>query len=356
MKTSKQTTLVLSGGDVNEIVENFGLHSLMDRLILKLTTAVLGYDETSMEIPIRSGFNYNNDKPGLVEFMPVHALGEGIVLKVVGYHPRNPDDYGLPTILSSITSYDIKTGHLQGIADGVLLTALRTGAASAVASKFMAQPDSGVLGLIGCGAQAITQLHAISRCYPLEQVYIYDVDETVVSSFAERCAMLDLHVEIIPSSISEIMSKSDIVCTATSIDVGLGPLFETYETKDHLHINAIGSDFPGKIELPLSLLRKSTVVPDFREQAKLEGECQQLNDEEIGPDLVTLVKNHTDFDHIANTLTVFDSTGWALEDRVVMKVFMDLAEEFNIGMEVSIENTSEDAKNPYHFMLKTVKA
>ena len=70
--------------------------------------------------------------------MPVYKKGKEVVIKVVGYHPHNPGKFNLPTILSSISSYDTTTGHLKGIADGVLLTALRTGAASAVASKVMA--------------------------------------------------------------------------------------------------------------------------------------------------------------------------------------------------------------------------
>ena len=95
--------------------------------------------------------------------MPIYKKGAEVVIKVVGYHPKNPKNFNLPTILSSISSYDTKTGHLMGIADGVLLTALRTGAASAVASELLAKPESTTLGLIGCGAQSITQLHALSR-------------------------------------------------------------------------------------------------------------------------------------------------------------------------------------------------
>ena len=121
-----------------------------------------------------------------------------------------------------------------------------------------------------------------------------------------------------------------------------------------MHINAIGSDFPGKVELPLDLLKQSLVCPDFLEQAKIEGECQQLKDSEIGPDLSQIVKNSKKYSHAKNQITVFDSTGWALEDQIVMDLFLDLAKEFGIGQEIAIENISEDAKNPYHFMLKTV--
>ncbi|MFK5972008.1 MAG: ornithine cyclodeaminase family protein [Flavobacteriaceae bacterium] len=353
MKNKK--TFVLSGDDVNAIVENYGLDRLMDVLIDRLTNVILAYDPKKIEIPIRSGFNYNSDIPGLIEWMPVHRKGNEIVIKVVGYHPKNPSLFKLPTILSSISSYDTKTGHLNGIIDGVLLTALRTGAASAIASKFLASPDSSVLGLIGCGAQSVTQLHAISRLFKLNKILIFDSDTKAINSFEDRCSMLGITADIVPATIEEIVKNCDIVCTSTSIAVGAGPLFDDLETNSQLHINAIGSDFPGKIELPLSFLKQSLVCPDFLEQAKIEGECQQLKNEEIGPDLVDLAQNSASYAYAKSRRTVFDSTGWAMEDQVVMGLFLDLANEFGIGLEIAIENIPEDAKNPYHFLLKTVQ-
>ena len=347
-------TLILSGNDVNQILETYGLNRLMDTLIERTTNSIKSYNPQKTEIPIRSGFNYEINDPGLVEWMPVHKKGNEVVIKVVGYHPRNPQKFDLPTILSSISSYDTTTGHLKGLVDGVLLTALRTGAASAVASKFLAKEDSSTLGLIGCGAQSVTQLHALSRLFDIKKVMLFDVDNNAMKSFSNRIAMLQLDIEIVFSSIEDILSKSDIVCTETSIDVGTGPLFNNLNTNNHIHINAIGSDFPGKVELPLNLLQQSLVCPDFLEQAKIEGECQQLKDSEIGPDLSRLVKNAETYAYAKNQKTVFDSTGWALEDQIVMDLFLDLAKEFEIGSEIAIENISEDAKNPYNFMLKTV--
>ncbi|WP_299102878.1 hypothetical protein [uncultured Winogradskyella sp.] len=350
----KKNTLILSASDVNLIVETYGFNKLMDTLIRRTTESIKAYDAEKTEIPIRSGFNYDINDPGLVEWMPVHKLGEEVVIKVVGYHPRNPEKLDLPTILSSISSYCTTTGHLKGLVDGVLLTALRTGAASAVASKFLAKEQSSILGLIGCGAQSVTQLHALSRVFNIKKVLLFDVDTATMTSFSNRVEMLDLNIEIIFSSIENILNTSDIVCTETSIDVGTGPLFNNLETNEHIHINAIGSDFPGKVELPLDFLKQSLVCPDFLEQAKIEGECQQLTDAEIGPDLSNLVKHKETYAYAKNKRTVFDSTGWALEDQVVMDLFLDLAKEYGIGQKISIENISEDAKNPYHFMLKSV--
>lgn len=343
-------TIVLSGNDVITITENFGLDNLMDLIIQNLTLAIEEYNTNFIDIPIRKGFNYNGKHPGLIEWMPVHQIGKEVTIKVVGYHPNNPNNYNLPTILSSISAYDTSTGHLRGIADGVFLTALRTGAASAVASRLMAKQDSTVLGLIGCGCQSIIQLHALSRVFDLQSVMIYDVDRSAMDSFLERIAPLNLNIQIIFSNIEKIIADADIVCTETSLEVGEGPLFENLDSKNHLHINAIGSDFPGKIELPLDLLQKSYVCPDFIGQAKIEGECQQLDDTEIGLDWVQLTKRKNEYLHLKDVRTVFDSTGWALEDYVMMDLFLNLAEKFSVGTAFNIENVSEDAKNPYHFL------
>jgi len=353
---SKITTLLLSASDVNTLMQNYGINRLMDDLIFRLIKEFENFNATDTIIPIRSGFNYNTEHVGLVEWMPVYRTGEEVVIKVVGYHPNNPTTFNLPTILSTISSYDTKTGHLKGLADGVLLTALRTGAASAVATKYLAHPESSTLGLIGCGAQSITQLHAISRLFPIKKVLIYDTDIEAVKSFESRSSLLGLNIEVLYTEIADILCESDIICTETSIDVGEGPLFTDYKSKPHLHINAIGSDFPGKIELPTGLLKASFVCPDFTEQAKKEGECQQLKDDDIDSDLFTVIQNYHKFNHLKDELTVFDSTGWALEDQVVMDLFLDLAHEFKIGMEVPLENISSDAKNPYHFLYNAVNA
>ena len=98
------------------------------------------------------------------------------------------------------------------------------------------------------------------------------------------------------------------------------------------------------------------MCPDFVEQAKIEGECQQLNDKEIGVDFTEFLQNHSKYQEVKNGLSVFDSTGWALEDQVVLDLFLNLANDLDIGLPVSIEHVSEDAKNPYHFLLKGVEA
>ena len=344
-------TLILSSIDVKQIVAHYGLNSLMDTLIERLTIAINTFDPEKTSIPVRSGFNYTKPYTGLVEWMPVYNQGENVLLKLVGYHPANSSEFNLPTIISTISTYNTKTGHLSALMDGVLATAFRTGAASAVASKCMADLESSTLGLIGCGAQSVTQLHALSRVFELKRVLIFDTDSDAISSFANRVSVLDLEIEIAKSNIKEIVETSDILCTATSIDIGAGPLFSELNTKPHLHINAVGSDFPGKVEIPMDFLQQSFVCPDFTEQAVLEGECQRLDKKDIGNDLVGVVKNLDSYKNIQSKRSVFDSTGWALEDNVVMDLFLDCAAELGLGQKLEIENMPKDTKNPYDFVI-----
>lgn len=353
MSANTKKTLVLSSSDIQEILRHFGIDWTMMTLIERLNVAITNYDPQKVSIPVRSGFHYEKPEPGLIEWMPIYNQGDQggkVLIKVVGYHPSNPAKLNLPTIISTISEYDTNSGHLSALIDGVLATALRTAAASAVASKMMAKPTSSVLGLIGCGTQAVTQLHAIALCFKIQRVLFYDIDPEASASFRKRCSALNLDIDFVNTSIEEIVKNSDILCTATSIDIGAGPLFSNIETKPHLHINAVGSDFPGKVEIPLELLQKSFVCPDFKEQAIVEGECQQLDQKDIGAGLAELVQNPDKYSYLRDERTVFDSTGWALEDKVVMNFFLDCAQELGLGQELEIEYRSSDTRNPYDFL------
>ena len=350
-------TMIVGRDDIAAIIGEVGLDRLMDEMIARYTEAIVSFDETQTRVRNRDGFHYHEPDLGLVEWMPVIQAGEATTIKVVGYHPANPTVNGLPTILSTISTYDTSSGHLSGLADGTFLTALRTGAASAVASRVLAQPTSRVLGLVGCGAQSVTQLHALLRVFPIEQVLISDVSERNVATFADRVAeFLPSGVVIADAALDEIMGESDIVCTSTSVGIDEGPLFEDLDTKSWLHINAVGSDFPGKVELPTSLLRRALVCPDVREQAVAEGECQSLAAEEIGPSLAHVVAHPRAYESWRDDVTVFDSTGWALGDQVAMKMLMDYARTLGLGTEMALEDIGDDPLDPYQLGRKRAGA
>ncbi len=341
-------TSILTTEDISMLVQNVGLNSLMKEMIDRLLSALETFDENHNVIPVRDGFEYKTPDIGLVEWMPILKVGKKAIIKVVGYHPTNPALRNLPTILSTINAYDTTTGCLVWIIDAKFLTALRTGATSAVASKVLASSHSKTVGLIGCGVQALTQLHAISLVFDIETVMVYDVDSSINKSFLNRAEFLNLNIQV--SSPEAIVQKSDIICTSTSVEIGKGPVFDDMKTKTWLHINAVGSDFPGKFEIPSTLLKRSFVCPDFLEQAIKEGECQQLSLDEIGPSLREVVKNNKKYCNVKNQLSVFDSTGWALEDQVAMEILIDHAIKLEIGQSLEIERITNDPFNPYEFL------
>jgi ornithine cyclodeaminase/alanine dehydrogenase-like protein (mu-crystallin family) len=344
-------TTILSANDIGFLVEKVGLDFLMDELIARTTTAFERYDAHQCITPVRDGFDYTSGRNfGLVEWMPAMLAGDRVTIKIVGYHPQNPVRLNVPTVLSTVSVFDVASGHLMGLADATFLTALRTGAASAIASRALARPASRTLGLIGAGAQSCAHLHALSRLFEFERVLVYDVDVATSHSYASRVAPLGLDKNIQPSDLRTVVNRADILCTATSVDVGLGPVFEDEGLQPWVHINAIGADFPGKMEVPLSVLKRAFVFPDFLDQAMKDGECQRLCREDIVASLVDVVKSPDRYAVHRESISVFDSTGWALEDQVAMSMLMDFAQELNIGQRMALESMSPDPKNPYGFL------
>lgn len=356
--------ILLSSHDIAETVRRTDVDAYMDALIKRMEQAFISYSPGAYSIPARDGFRYSTPHTGLVEWMPLMQHQQSVLMKMVGYHPDNPMVHALPTILSSFSLFDVQTGQIKALADGTLLTSLRTGAASAVASKLLADPESSTLGLIGAGAQAVTQLHALSRVFPLKQILIYDTEPTVSASFAERVAPLQLDaIQIKPASIDEIVDQAEILCTATSVAIGAGPVFATQAPlKPSIHINAVGADLPGKTELPYETLKNSFVCPDFLDQAMAEGECQQFSGDEqlceriIGPELHELIKKPEDFKSLQQKSTVFDSTGFALEDHVAMEHLLEQAHRFGLGTPLAFEDICTDPYNPYETVFPTQSA
>ena len=343
---------LLSQEDILRVADAVGIDAFMDQVIDRLEEAFASYDPAKISIPLRKGFAYTHPQPGLLEWMPLLHNGVQALVKVVGYHPRNPSHHDLPTILSTFNLYDATTGNLEAILDGGFLTAIRTGAASAVATRLLASPESSAVGLIGCGAQAVTQLHAVSRVRDIRSVRYFDIDAATMADFADRVPFLAGQCELIPSDRDTVVETSDILCVATSVDIGGGPVFEGLPGQPHVHVNAVGSDFPGKTELPPAFLQASYVSPDCREQALVEGECQRLAASSVGAELWQVAREGGAPADLVSAATVFDSTGWALEDYVVTQVTLEAAVSLGIGTELPLSAGVGDPKSPYRYFTK----
>lgn len=340
-------TLLLCQDDLERMLEIIGRDALMRRMIDKLTEGLTELGRGAQEnSPARIGFTRSSsDVPGVIELMPHRDPGSSVTVKMISYSPANARNFRLPTILGTIARINDNSGRLTAIADAVLLTAVRTGAASAIASRLLAPPESSAVGLIGAGAQAVTQLHGLSQVFNIESALVYDIDKAAAASFAERASFVGVSVKT--ACPERILAESDIICTATSVPVSGGPVLPDGDHTEYLHINSIGSDEIGKTELPKSLLQRAFVCVDHRAQAEREGESQQLRPEQIGPSLAHLLAHPDEAVAWRSRLTVFDSTGFALEDHLALDVFLAAAEELGLGTKLPIEHHPNDVLDPY---------
>lgn len=345
------TTRVLTQDCIGNIVKQVGLDLVFDDLIARLASAFSTHDRDVVATMTRDGFRYTKPALGLIEWMPAMEAGRLVSIKTVGYHPTNPVERRTPSVLATTSLHDTVDGRLVALCEATFLTAIRTGAASAVVTDVLAREDASTLGVVGCGAQAVTQIHAISRVRALRRIVAFDADATVVDTLELRLrrAGIEVPVDVVDDA-ADVLAASDILCTATSVDPGAGPVFADMEHRPWLHINAVGADLPGKRELPASLVQRATVVPDVLEQCLVEGECQQLRRDEVGPDIVAVVRDREHHERLRDSLTVFDSTGWALEDLIVAELMIAHAERLGEGVVVDLQPHPQDPYDPYEFL------
>ncbi|MFH1639566.1 MAG: ornithine cyclodeaminase family protein, partial [Chloroflexota bacterium] len=195
--------------------------------------------------------------------MPAYLPGAA-GLKWVNVHPKNPR-LGLPTVMATLIYSDPTTGYPLAVMDATEITACRTGAASAIAAKYLARKDAHTLGIIGAGRQSYTQFEAIAALFDLTMVKLYDIQESAMQRFISSFPGYPMQA---CSGIAEA-ADADIVCTVTP---AREPVLKKEWVQPGTHINAIGADAEGKEELEPAILNEATVVVDDLEQASGAGE------------------------------------------------------------------------------------
>jgi ornithine cyclodeaminase/alanine dehydrogenase len=252
-------------------------------------------------------------------------------VKWVNSHPHNPARHNLPTVMGVYILSDPETALPLAVMDATWLTAARTGAAAAVASRYLARKDVKTLGLLGCGVQArpLVAAHRVVYGDSL-RVLAFDRSEEAARKFAEECG-----AEV---STLELVSGCDIVCTSTP---GHGVALHRAHVARGAHINAMGADAPGKQEIEGSILNHARVVIDDWHQATHSGEVNvPIHDGEYAEssiygtlgEIVAGKKHGRDGDEIS----VFDSTGLAIQDVAVARIVHDAARSRGIGVEVDL--------------------
>jgi alanine dehydrogenase len=251
--------------------------------------------------------------------MPAYLPSLSIAgVKIVNVHPKNPQ-IGLPTVMALTIILDLATGQPLAIINATHLTDMRTGAAGAVAAKHLSQKKEIVLGVIGTGRQAEAQVAAVSRELKIKEIRIWGRNLVHVSKFADRFREYPCMAAQI-----EKACDCDVLVTTTPSTT---PIIRSEWIHEGTHINAIGADAPGKEELDPALLRRAQVFVDDPAQAIHSGEIN-----------VPIRRGLYRADEIAGTLgevvigkkqrlgpekiTIFDSTGLAIQDLAIAKIAM----------------------------------
>lgn len=231
--------------------------------------------------------------------------------KVYAVSRKNPATF-------TFTLFDGRSGALLALMQADYLGQVRTGAASGVATQYMARPDATEVGLFGSGKQARTQLQAVCKVRRIRQVHVYSPNEERRKQFAREMSEV-CQTEVIPVPRPEMAAlEKDIVITATT---SRDPVLLGEWIAQGAHINAMGSNFLAKAELDVAAIRRcQSIVVDSKDQARLEagdfqqaledGSLQWANVRELGQ---VIVGRHTARKHPAD-VTLFKSLGIAVED------------------------------------------
>ncbi|MFL6520079.1 MAG: ornithine cyclodeaminase family protein [Chthoniobacterales bacterium] len=257
-----------------------------------------------------------------------------IVAKLNTNFPRNRSDYGLPTIQGLIVLCDGTNGRPLAVLDSIDITIKRTAAASAVAAKYLARPDSTVATICGCGQQATAQLHAIRAVLPLKKVYAFDSDSAAAESFAGTLAT-ELSLTIEPTrDLRSALQRSDVCVTCTT---AIEFFVRKEDAPPGMFIAAVGADDIHKQEIDPALIASAKVVADSLDQACTIGDTHHA----IAADLMSKADVYADLAEIIagkkpgrasdDEITIFDSTGIALEDAVAAVAVYEKARNRTTG-------------------------
>lgn len=258
--------------------------------------------------------------------------------KLNGNFPDNPVRFGLPTIQGVVVLCDAEKGSPLAVMDSRDITALRTGAATAVAARYLARADSQVVTLCGCGTQGRVQVRALARVRPIKVVLAYDTRKENVAAFANEIAA-ELKVTVTPvSNLAAAVRQSDICVTCTTSRT---PLLNWEDVAPGTFIAAVGADNPHKNEIHPRLMANCKVVCDVVEQCAVMGDLHHALDagvmtcDDVHAELGALVAGCKPGRESDTESIIFDSTGMALQDVAAAALLYEKAERSGRGVRLS---------------------
>ncbi|MCU4802233.1 ornithine cyclodeaminase family protein [Halobacteria archaeon HArc-gm2] len=278
---------------------------------------------------------YNGDFRSMPAYVATDEW-DAAAVKWVNVHADNPEKYDLPTVLGTIIYSDPKNAFPLSLMDGTHVTRKRTGAAAAVATDYLAVDDARSMGLVGAGVQSYTQLEAISQVRDIAEVVVADQDDEAVQAFVDHFSD---RFAVRGGSIEEA-AQCDVLSTVTPVEAPL-----VHSVGERTHVNAIGADAAGKHEISDDVLLDATLVIDDYAQCTHSGEINVpwsagvLSDEDLHAELGEIVAGEKEGRTDGDGITVFDSTGLAIQDVATAHVAYERARENGDGTEFTLVGT-----------------
>jgi len=312
-------------------------HALPMRQAIKaVKNAFIQLSTGQANMPLRTVLRVPRHR-GVVLFMPAYLAAEDqMAVKIASVFEENSAK-GLPLIHSLVVVMDTSTGEPIAVMDGTYLTALRTGAASGVATDLLAHKDAQTVAILGAGAQGRAQLEAVCAVRSIQKALVYDTVPDRAASFAsEMSRRLSLAVEAADTP-AKALHQADVISTATSSS---SPIFDDADIGLGVHINAVGAFTPQMQEIPSDTVLRARVVVDHRETSLAEaGDLlipihQGLMSEahiygELGEIAAGLKPARTS----PRDITLFESVGVAVQDVAVACMALEVARQQRLGTE-----------------------
>ena len=282
--------------------------------------------------------------PGEWEAMPSYIEEpEAAACKWVSIRERNRELFDLPTVFSILIYTHPETGFPLAIVDGSYHTVMRTGAAAAVSAKWMARKDSTILAIVGAGNMAEGTLETCNEVFPWQEVRVWSRSQDTLDHFTATQQPKYESFEIKPSqNLEQVVRGADVVVTITP---ARGPIVLDEWIAEGTHIAAVGADKGGDQELDPKILQRARIFVDDIRQCRTDGEINVplaqglITEDDVAGEIGEVITGRKPGRTSDSEITVFDSTGIALQDSATVPLEYERAVAAGVGVEKKMIST-----------------
>jgi ornithine cyclodeaminase/alanine dehydrogenase-like protein (mu-crystallin family) len=325
--------LVLSRADVEAVLD-------LDRLVDAVAAAMVDLSQDRAHVPNRNAA-YVAERQGLLAAMPAFLpSAAALTAKLVSLFPQNTDR---PTHHAIIACFDPDTGAPTALMDGAYITATRTAAGSALATKLLARPGSAVVSVIGTGVQGRAHARALSRLPGIEVIQVAGRDPTKVAALRDQLSEAGIRAEAV-ASIEDAVRSADVVCASTHADE---PVVRRGWLRPGSHVNSVGYNMAGAGEVDSDTIRDSVVVVESRAAVLAPPpsgaielhraiEAGMIKPDHIHAELGELVAGDRPGRTDDTQITLYKSVGVAVQDAAAAALVLETARRQGIGREIEL--------------------